>query len=78
MGTLPFSPGPGPVPFALPIPTVPVRDETTWEYHRVVRNLRTEDPPTDAELNALGGDGWEAVGLFFDSPFLYLYLKRPA
>jgi hypothetical protein len=62
----------------LPIPTVVVRDEPRWEYHRVVRNLRTEDAPTEAELNTLGDDGWEMVGLFSDSPFLYLYFKRPA
>jgi hypothetical protein len=63
---------------SLPIPTVIVHDEPRWEYKRMVRNLRTEDAPDEAELNALGGDGWELVGLFSDSPFLYLYLKRPA
>jgi hypothetical protein len=57
---------------------VTVREEPAWEYRRILRNLRTEEPPAEAELDALGADGWELVGLFCDSPFLYLYLKRPA
>lgn len=57
---------------------VPVREEPRWEYRRILRNLRTEEAPTEAELNVLGSDGWELTGLFSDSPFLYLYFKRAA
>ena len=73
----PFPPEPEPRPAPFPLPMVTVRDEPRWEYRRIVRNLRTEDPPTEKELDALGAEGWELTGLFSDSPFLYLYLKRP-
>ena len=60
----------------LPIPMVPIKDDLSWEYKRVVRNLRTEDAPTEAELNTLGADGWELAGMYTDLPFLFFYLKR--
>jgi hypothetical protein len=60
----------------LPLPMVRVREEPRWEYRRIVRNLRTEEAPDEAELNTLGAEGWELTGVFSDSPFLYLYLKR--
>jgi hypothetical protein len=61
---------------AFPPPMVYVRDEARWEYRLLTRNLAKADPPSEAELNALGDDGWELAGLFTDSPFLYLYFKR--
>lgn len=61
----------------LPTPRVYVPDDPRWEYRLLVRNLAKSDPPSDAEMNALGGEGWELAGLFTDSPFLYLYFKRP-
>lgn len=78
MGTHPHLPQPVSPPSLLPIPMVPVREEPRWEYRRILRNLRTEEAPTEAELNVLGSDGWELTGLFSDSPFLYLYFKRAA
>ena len=74
----PFAPQPNVPPSPFPIPMVTVRDEPRWEYRRLTRNLRSEEAPSEAELNAMGEDGWELTGLFLDSPFLYLYLKRPA
>lgn len=71
-------PGGPPAPIHPPVPMVPLRDEPRWEHKRLVRNLRKEEAPTEAELDELGADGWELVGLFSDSPFLYLYFKRPA
>lgn len=65
------------VSYPLPIPMVSVRDEIGWEYRQIVRNLRTESAPSEAEMNAFGADGWELSGLFLDSPLLYLYFKRP-
>jgi hypothetical protein len=76
MSTQRNAPDPLPPPSPLTIPVVSVRDDPRWEYRRVTRNLRTEDPPSEAELDALGADGWELAGLFSDSPFLYLYFKR--
>ena len=78
MSTWPHSPESPSAPYPLPIPTVSVRDDPRWEYRRILRNLRTEQAPSETELNALGADGWELSGLFSDSPYLYLYFKRPA
>jgi len=74
MNTSPFRPNPPPA--NLPIPMVTVRDEPRWEYRRILRNLRHEEAPDEAELDKLGADGWELTGIFSDSPFLYLYFKR--
>ena len=76
MLTHPLLPEPVAPSGPLTIPMVSVREDDRWEYRRVLRNLRTEEAPTEAELNALGADGWELSGLFSDSPFLYLYFKR--
>ncbi len=60
----------------LPLPQVPLREDSIWEYRQVVRNLAKEAAPTEQELNALGADGWELAAVFTDSPFVYFYLKR--
>jgi hypothetical protein len=78
MSTQPYPAEPPSRPYPLPIPMVSVRDEPRWEYRRILRNLRTEEAPSESELNALGADGWELSGLFSDSPFLYVFFKRPA
>jgi hypothetical protein len=73
----PFQPDPDPRSNPVAVPMVTVRDEVRWEYRRILRNLRTEDVPDEADLNALGADGWELVSMVSDSPFLYLLFKRP-
>jgi hypothetical protein len=77
MSIEPVLPEPRVAPTPFPIPMVTIRDEPRWEYRRITRNLRTEEAPSEDELNRLGDEGWELTGLFSDSPFLYLYLKRP-
>lgn len=57
-------------------PIVFVKDDVRWEYKRVARNLATEAALSEAELNALGAEGWELAGSFVDSPFVYFYFKR--
>lgn len=57
-------------------PVVYVDEAAAWEYKLVVRNLRTEQAPSEEELNALGADGWEMSGVFADLPFTYFYFKR--
>jgi hypothetical protein len=57
-------------------PVVYVDESVAWEYKLVVRNLRTEQAPTEDELNALGKDGWEMSGVIADLPFTYFYFKR--
>jgi hypothetical protein len=59
-------------------PIVYVQEQPRWEYKQLIRNLAEEHPPTEEEMNTLGGEGWELAGIFTDSPFVYVYLKRPA
>lgn len=61
-----------------PLPIIYEDHTPTWEYQQLVRNLAKETAPSAEELNSLGADGWEVVGLFSDPPFVYFYLKRPA
>lgn len=57
-------------------PMIYVREETRWEHRTLVRNLEKDQPPSEAELNALGKEGWELAGVFKDSPFVYFYFIR--
>jgi hypothetical protein len=57
-------------------PMIYVKEVLVWEYKQLIRNLARDDPPTEAELNGLGKDGWELAGVFKDSPFVYFYFKR--
>ena len=57
-------------------PMVYVEKKSKWEYKQVVRNLKKEKPLDEAELNALGGEGWEMSGTAQHSPFIYFYFKR--
>jgi hypothetical protein len=54
-------------------PTVFVRP--TWEYKHLVRapDLPLRD---EAELNALGRDGWELVGVYAEAGGAHFYFKR--
>jgi len=47
-----------------------------WEYKQIVRNLDTEALPDEAELNALGAEGWELSGVAQQPPLAYFYFKR--
>jgi hypothetical protein len=42
----------------------------------MVRELSTEGLPTEADLNALGGDGWELAGVASEGPRVHFYFKR--
>ncbi len=57
-------------------PTIYVKQSITWEYKQIVRNLEMENPPNEAELNALGADGWELSGVTQQAPLAYFYFKR--
>lgn len=57
-------------------PMIYVSEEPRWEYKQLVRNLEKEQPPTEAELNALGKEGWELAGVLNHSPLVYFYFKR--
>lgn len=50
--------------------------EPTWEYKHLVRDLSRERAPDEAELDALGADGWELAGAFTHGSEAHLYFKR--
>lgn len=57
-------------------PMVYVEKELKWEYKQIVRDLETEQPLDEAELNALGEEGWEMTGIAQQPPRTYYYFKR--
>ena len=57
-------------------PMVYVKESLKWEYKQIVRNLKKEGPLREAELNALGEEGWEMSGIAQQPPITYFYFKR--
>lgn len=57
-------------------PMIYVEKRLKWEYKQIVRNLESEKPLDENELNALGEDGWEMTGITQQSPLSYYYFKR--
>jgi hypothetical protein len=55
-------------------PWVPI--EPRWEYKDVVRNLETDGPPSETELNALGSEHWELAGVLREGLQAHFYFKR--
>jgi len=72
---VPFPPRPAHVPGGhVSPPWVPVAPR--WEYKTVVRDLETEELPAEAELDALGSDGWELTGVANAGRRVHFYFKR--
>lgn len=44
-------------------PTVFVYEKQGWEYKVVTRDIASEGPLGEEELNAFGKEGWELVGV---------------
>ena len=57
-------------------PMVYVEKPLKWEYKQIVRNLESEQPLSETELNALGEEGWELSGTTQQPPLAYFYFKR--
>ena len=57
-------------------PMVYIEKQLKWEYKQIVRNLKKENPPDEAELNQLGEQGWEMSGVAQQLPLAYFYFKR--
>ena len=57
-------------------PMVYVEKQTKWEYKQIVRNLESEQPLDETELNSLGEEGWELSGIAQQQPLTYFYFKR--
>jgi hypothetical protein len=55
-------------------PWVPM--ELRWEYKEVVRNVETDELPSEAELNALGADQWELAAVVRSGQLVHFYFKR--
>ncbi|MHB1298193.1 MAG: hypothetical protein ACYC0B_06665 [Gemmatimonadaceae bacterium] len=75
----PLPPRPGIDPNLPEIRVTPpvVYVERAYEYKQVGRGLVTgEAPITDAELNELGGAGWELVSVLSDGSTARFYFKR--
>ena len=53
-----------------------VEKQLKWEYRQIIRNLKKESPPDEAELNKLGAEGWEMSGVAQQPPLAYFYFKR--
>jgi hypothetical protein len=57
-------------------PMVYIEKALKWEYKQIVRNLESEKPLDESELNALGEQGWEMTGIAQQPPVTYFYFKR--
>jgi hypothetical protein len=57
-------------------PMVYLEKQLKWEYKQIVRNLESEKPPDEAELNTLGKEGWELTGMIQQAPAAYFYFNR--
>lgn len=57
-------------------PMVYIEKPLRWEYKQIIRNLEKEALPDEAELNALGEEGWELSGVAQQPPLAYFYFKR--
>jgi hypothetical protein len=71
---IPFRPGwPGLQESRVEPPVVAVQPR--WEYKEVVREAST-GLLSEAELNALGADGWELAGVVPAAGQVHFYFKR--
>lgn len=57
-------------------PIIFVEKRLKWEYKQVIRVLENEKPLNEAELNALGEEGWEMTGITHYETSAYFYFKR--
>jgi hypothetical protein len=72
---IPFPPRPSePSTAHVEPPWVPF--EPRWEYKELVRDLKTEGLPSEAELNAFGKDHWELAGVVREGQRAHFYFKR--
>lgn len=56
-------------------PTILVYERQAWEYEVVIRNV-DQLPLGQGELNALGKEGWELVGVVALPNTVQFYFKR--
>jgi hypothetical protein len=59
----------------VPPPAVFVYEKQAWQY-KVIGRSANDAPLTDEELNALGRDGWELVGVAPADKSVQFFFKR--
>lgn len=57
-------------------PMIYIEKRWRWEYKQITRNLESETPLDEADLNVLGDEGWEMTGIAQQPPITYYYFKR--
>jgi len=57
-------------------PTVYVYERQTWEYRVISRIVDDEGTLPEGELNALGSEGWELVGVVLLRANVQFFFKR--
>ena len=57
-------------------PTVFVYEKQEWEYRIITKNIDVDALQTEQDLNPLGKDGWELVGITTIASIMQFYLKR--
>jgi len=57
-------------------PTVFVYEKQRWAYKVISKDAAADALVTEGELNALGQDGWELIGVSPTPGGLQFYLKR--
>lgn len=55
-----------------------VKQALRWEYKQIQRNLESEAPLDEAELNVLGREGWELTSVLHHGGVATFYFKRLA
>lgn len=61
----------------LETPIVDQKVPLIWRYKLLTRDLaKHESPPSEAELNEFGAEGWEIAGVVAHGSHVYIYLKR--
>ena len=58
-------------------PMVYVREQLTWEYKRIARDLENEQLLDERQLNKLGAEGWELVTSVTSGAVVTFYFRRP-
>lgn len=57
-------------------PTIYVYERQQWEYRVVTKNVAEESTQSEGDLNALGQDGWELVGVVPRPTTVQFFFKR--
>ncbi len=57
-------------------PMIYIERRATWEYKQISRNVESEKPLDESELNELGKDGWEMTGIVQQTSSVHYYFKR--